>query len=293
MAKSPNWTPEELALLSEKYPYLGKCEELQKLFPNRNLSAITLKASRIGLKVINNIRIGRTNQEYLDLLENTNFVAIEEYKGSTVPIMHMCSICEYEWLVRPQQVLKIGAKCPVCSHKDRFNSLCEVDNTLHKANLIRLSDYTGSLDKLLVKHTTCSYEWWTVYSYIEQGSGCPKCNRGFGYRCSTNIPDTASLYLFKITTNTEVFLKIGITCRPIHIRLRELKSSIGLASNPRIEVLASIVNTGNRILDIEWELLHKYQRYNSTVYFDGYKELVKIEDLEEIMKDISKYGNNI
>lgn len=293
MAKSPNWTTEELKLLSENYPRLGKCKELQELFPTRNLDAITLKASRMGIKVANNIRAGRSNQEYLDLLEHTNFIAMEEYKGSTVPILHMCGICEYEWNARPQHILRVGAKCPVCSHKSRFNTLDTVDSTLLKANLTRISNYTGSLDKLLVQHNTCGYEWWTVYSYIEQGSGCPKCNRGFGFKHSVNTPDTAILYLFKVTVATEVFLKIGITCRPIHIRQRELKSSIGLDNNPVIELLTAVNNTGKIILDAEWDILTRYNKYHSSINFEGHTELLKIEDLDNIMKDIGKYGNNI
>lgn len=293
MTKSPNWTQEEITLLTQVYPELGKSNELQLLFPTRNLNAISLKASRLGLKIKRNIRAGRSNEEYLELLEKTNFIALDTYKGSTEAILHMCGDCEYEWLARPQQLLKIGAKCPICSHKSRLLSLDTVDNTLLKANLIRLSEYTGSLDKILVKHTKCDHEWWTVYSYIEQGSGCPKCNRGYGYKHSVNTPDIATLYLFKIHVGAEIFLKVGVTCRPINIRQRELKSSIGLELNPIIEVLSTISGTGKYILDIEWNLLCKYKKYTSILQFNGYTELLHIENMENIMKDINEYGNNI
>jgi hypothetical protein len=294
MSKSPNWTVEEVQLLKEIYPTLGRCNELQKLFPSRNLDAITLKASRLGLKVINNPRIGRTNFQYIELLENTNFIAMEEYRGSTTPILHMCGICEHEWLARPQQLLRIGAKCPVCSHKTRFNSVVGVDYNLSKSNLTRLSDYVGSLDKLLVKHNSCDYEWWTVYSYIQQGSGCPKCNRGFGYKHNIQLlPDLATLYLFKISVKEETFLKVGITCRPLVIRQRELISSIGIEFNPVLELLCSIQDTGKNILDIEWNLLNKYEKYRSKLRFDGYTELLQIKEIDNIMKEINNYGKNI
>lgn len=289
MAKSPNWTKEELDILIENYPKLGRCKELQELFPNRTMEGITLKASRIGLRVINNIREGRTNEEYLALLEKTNFVAMEPYKGSTVPILHMCGDCEYEWLARPQHVLRPGAKCPICSHKSRILTNERVDEVLCSTNLIRLSDYTGSLDKLLVQHSTCGYEWWTKYSYIEQGSGCPRCNRGYGtkYKNTEGIPDTASLYLFRISTEIEQFIKIGITCRPINFRQRELKSTLSKQyDNVTVELLYIVNSTGKNILEYEWSLLHRYPRYYTAKIFEGYSESLHISSETDIIKEM-------
>lgn len=296
MAKSPNWTKEEIDVLTSNYPLLGRCKELQDLFPTRTMEGISLKANRIGLRVLNNIREGRTNEEYLELLESTNFIAMEKYKGSTVPILHMCGDCEHEWLARPQHLLRLGAKCPVCSLKARFLSTDTVDATLNKVNLTRLSNYTGSLDKLLVMHNTCAHEWWTVYSYIEQGSGCPKCNRGFGYKCKDNAPDTAILYLFKIAVEAATFLKLGITCRPIKTREREIRSSIGIEKNPNISLITFVEGSSIQILDAEWGILHKYKKYTSSIKFVGNTELLNIEDMEEIMKDMKDmklYGHNI
>ena len=115
MSKHPNWTNEEKDLLTRSYPVLGKCEELAKLFPTRPLQGICLKANRMGLKVINDIRKGRTNEEYKELLLNTNFEALEPYKGSTELILHKCKGCNTEWYARPQQVLRPNAKCPECA----------------------------------------------------------------------------------------------------------------------------------------------------------------------------------
>lgn len=195
MAKSPNWTIIELALLKEKYPVLGRSKELLSLFSNRTIEGICLKANRLGLKTNINLRKRKTNEEYTDLLEKTNFIALEAYKGSTVPIMHMCGICDHEWLTRPQHVLKIGAKCPKCDENTRLATsavrLIEVAGILEASGFIPLSEYTGALDSIRLKHIHCGYEWNTVYSYIQQGSGCPKCNVGFGYITKNNFPEIA------------------------------------------------------------------------------------------------------
>lgn len=77
------WSNEEIDLLKLSYPELGKCAELQALFPNRTLTAITVKASKLGLHVKNNIRKRRTNVEYLELIKDTNFISLDSYKGYT------------------------------------------------------------------------------------------------------------------------------------------------------------------------------------------------------------------
>lgn len=293
--KSPNWSEEELQLLREKYPIFGKSKELQSIFPDRSLSAICLKASRLGLKVINNTRKKRSNEEYLSLLENTNFIALEEYKGSTVPIKHMCCICDYEWVTRPQHVLKTGSKCPICDLASRKVSINTVDTVLKNANIERLSDYTGSLSAMKVRHTVCGYSWNTKYSYIQQGSGCPICNKGFRYLDQGTLPTDAYFYVLEIILfNGEHFLKIGITSRStIDKRINEISSSIG-ENLLLIKPILIARGTGADIIKLEHKILHTFTvfKYHSKISFCGNTELKSVECSHEIL-NIVKETNNV
>jgi hypothetical protein len=285
MSASPNWTKEELDRLRDLYPKIGKCVELQEAFPLRALTAICLKASRMGYKVINNIRKGRTNAEYLDLIESTGFIPLEEYQGSTVPILHMCGICEHEWHVRPQQVLREGSKCPQCDVISRKNSLDKVDNLLSNSGFTRLSAYTGALDLIRLKHDRCGYEWDTVYSYIQQDSGCPLCNKGFGSNVNKEtLPEKATIYLLRIKTTTEYFLKIGVTSRPIKRRLSEISSRIPNIST--VLYLYSTVDTGINILKKERKILSTFDKFTSVSKFDGCSELLDISNDINLIKEI-------
>lgn len=291
MAKSPNWTETEISLLKEYYPTLGKSKELEKLFPNRTLDSICLKANRLGLKVINNIRKGRTNEEYLYLVENTNFVPLEPYKGSTVPILHMCGICDYEWLARPQHILKSLSKCPNCSYKSRFVSIEEVDRIITQSGCIRLSDYIGCYSPLKLKHIHCGNIWTTKYSYIQQGSGCPVCNKSWAYS-GINTPEKAKIYLLEITTAYAKFLKIGVTVQKINKRINELKYSIPECLE--IKEVFSIEHSGKHVLILEDKILIKSNliKYNSPYQFAGYKELLDISnDITDIIKLMSTNEN--
>jgi len=279
MSKSPNWTKEEIAILEEAYPRLGRCTQLQEVFPNRTLEGICLKASRLGLKVHSNIRKRRTNDEYLQLLESTNFISLEEYKGSTVLISHMCCICDHIWKARPQAVLRPGAKCPKCDLKARKTPTAVVDDTLGMQNITRVSEYTGALDPITVTHSECGHTWVTKYSYIQQGSGCPLCNKGFGYLNIKDICGTATLYLLEVITKNESFLKIGVTLQPLRRRIASIKSQLG-GECISISILHSIQNSPKRILELETRLLSNpnFIRYTSKLDFAGRTELLSIEN---------------
>lgn len=108
------WSDTDVAVLRASYPELGKCPELQALFPTRTLTAIIGKAYRLGLLDTNNPRKRRSEAEYLELLKDTNFISLERYRGANTHILHECKVCSHQWSVRPNSVLRKGAKCPIC-----------------------------------------------------------------------------------------------------------------------------------------------------------------------------------
>lgn len=286
MSKFPNWTKEELDLLEKEYPRLGGCVELQKLFPSRPLQGITLKANRMGFKVVNNIRKAKTNEEYLAELEKTNFVPLEPYKGSTTLILHMCGICDHEWLARPQNILRVGARCPICDIQHRKDSAySKVREVLKSANMEQVSNYTGALDKITLKHTVCGYVWDTVYSYIQQGSGCPCCNIGFGSRHSEGAPPArANIYLFKVVTSTDSFYKIGITSREVSRRAIELRARIPDIIS--LELLYEVEDSGLNIIKKERQVLMSTKGFTPDTKFEGSTELLHLTTDINIVKEI-------
>jgi len=289
MAKMRNWTDNEIILLKENYPKFGRSEKLKELFPDRTLDGICVKAAKLGLKVINNIRKGRSNEEYVSLLSKTSFISLELYKGSTAPIKHKCTICNNEWLTRPQAVLKPGAKCPVCDLKSRKHSVEYVDNILNNAGFSRLSEYTGTLNKIKLEHRVCGYVWDTRFSHIQQGSGCPLCNKGFGYLDRHNYPDIAYLYILEIILdNGEHFLKLGVSVRDVSSRIREISNALDknlILIKPKLV----LEGTGQYIINLEQKLLRDYStKYNTSHKFVGHTELKTLDFLNTIITYIEK-----
>lgn len=288
MAKQPNWSTDEIALLKEVYPYFGICDELEDFFPGRNKNAISLKANRLGIHVINNVRKGRTNKEYIELLNSTNFIPLEEYKGATNKILHKCKICGLEWTTRPQNLLRPGAKCPECDLVARKLDIEIVDNILLNKGFERLSPYEGALKPIQLKHNNCGYIWWTKYSYIQQGSGCPRCNIGFGLLPNKNI-EKASIYLLKIQCKDEIYYKIGVTVRPIKLRIKEIKSQIQ-DNKIKITIIHSYEGSGLVITQKEQKILKTYKSDTKLgTSFDGSTEILRsninIADIINIMEE--------
>lgn len=283
MARAPNWTDAELEILCAVYPQHGCTKELLEKLPGRNSTGIGIKARRLGLTILDNPRRRRSHEEYVEMLRNSNFEVLGTYSGSTTPIKHRCKICFHEWDTRPQHALREGACCPKCDYKNRCNSLEKVDLVLSAAGFERLSEYLGALDKITLRHTYCGYVWDTVYSHIQQGSGCPICNKGFGY-LAQSVPESATLYLLKIHCIDSTFLKIGVTVQPIKKRVSALKCRIGNECIS-IEILHTSTDSGKNVLQKEAHILGSFTKHTSAVKFEGYTECLDLSnDINEVIK---------
>lgn len=289
MAKSPNWTASEILILTNEYVKHGCTAELKAMLPGRSSIGISIKARKLGLKILDNPRRRISNEEYLIKLEKTNFISLEEYAGSTTPILHKCKRCNLEWNTRPQHALTVGANCPNCDISIRKNSIEKVDSVLQTAGILRIGEYTGSLDSIKVKHLACGHEWLTVYSYIQQGSGCPVCNKGFGYKVKELIPHKAKIYLLSVVTDKEQYLKIGVTVQSVSKRINSIKCSM-CDSTVSIKLLHTVEGTGKAVLKAEALILNTFTRYTTLRLFDGYTETLSvtnnIEDIKKIMNEI-------
>lgn len=128
MAKSPNWTEKEVNILKEIYPATGCDSKLLSLLPTRTAKSISIKSSRLGLKVINPWNKKLTTEEYNIKLECRNIRAISSYINDKTSINHKCNICEYEWLAKPNNIITNGSGCPKCNRSTYGNKPNSITN---------------------------------------------------------------------------------------------------------------------------------------------------------------------
>jgi hypothetical protein len=59
----------------------------------------------------------KSTEEYKQELESLNLplICLGEYIGNKYKILHRCTLCKHEWLVKPNGVLSSGNGCPICA----------------------------------------------------------------------------------------------------------------------------------------------------------------------------------
>ncbi len=147
----------------------------------------------------------KTHKKYIKEIENSNFICIETYRFSSIPINHKCKKCNYIWKVKPQYILN-NAKCPNCEQKKEFN----LDNETyqkrllsHKSNIINLEKYINMKTKILHKCNECEFEWDVKPINILKSNICPNCTKESKY--INDIKNTNFLLIEKyINMNTKV-----------------------------------------------------------------------------------------
>lgn len=126
----------------------------------------------------------KTHEQYLVELYNinANIIPIEDYKGDSVKIKHMCLVDGYIWEVAPTNLLR-GVGCPRCSKKERYTT----DSFKEKMNIINnnieiIGEYINEKTKILCRCKIDGHEWHALPSNLIKGKGCPVCNMSHGER---------------------------------------------------------------------------------------------------------------
>lgn len=107
---------------------------------------------------------------------NPDIEVLDEYKKSELPIKFKCKIDGYEWLARPNDMLR-NHGCPLCggnlkkSHEQFTEELLLIN-----PNIEILSKYKSANQNIRVRCKIDGYEWETVPNTLFYNkTGCPKC----------------------------------------------------------------------------------------------------------------------
>lgn len=105
-----------------------------------------------------------------------DYKVLGEYNKSYEKILFLHADCGYEYEVTPNVFLS-GARCPRCMGRERKTPARfreEVFNLVgYEYDVI--GDYTGSMDKVLFRHSSCGFEYYARPSQFLQNRRCPKC----------------------------------------------------------------------------------------------------------------------
>lgn len=127
-------------------------------------------------------RFYRTHDEYVCEVKNinNNIEVIDNFINTYTPILHKCSICNHQWLVRPTNIL-LGSGCPKCAQniqKTHFDYVNEL--SLLNLNIEVIGTYVNSYTPILHKCLIDNHKWLAKPTNILSGKGCPRCKESHG-----------------------------------------------------------------------------------------------------------------
>lgn len=170
---------------------------------------------------------------------------------------------------------------------NRLKTTEQYSSEILSRGIIVLDTYINDATKLVHKCKRCEHEWTSKPNNILNGSGCPICNGGFGSRYAKEgiYPKIAYIYLLKICTKEEQFLKVGITSIPTNRRIWQIKYEIG-NSLISCDIIKKIEGSGEDITILEGKILSNpcLVKYISKFKFNGHTELFNISEESKLVR---------
>ena len=124
----------------------------------------------------------KTHEEYVNELNaiNADVHVIGKYSRTHTPIMHRCTIHDYEWMASPANILK-GKGCPKCrslklrSAKSKTHEQYVKEIRQCNKNIVVLERYINNRTNILHQCLVDNHIWSAAPVNILSGSGCPAC----------------------------------------------------------------------------------------------------------------------
>ena len=113
---------------------------------------------------------------------NPNIKIIDDkYVGVDYGIKCKCLIDDYEWTPTLSSI-RGGHGCPECGQVARYDIHSAKEKLMSINPNIKILDneYKGTHEKLKCQCLIDGYIWYTLWTNLQQGSGCPKCNESKG-----------------------------------------------------------------------------------------------------------------
>ena len=120
----------------------------------------------------------REVQMSIEFLVGEEYSQNGEYTGVADKMLMRHNICGHEWWVKFRD-FQNGTRCPKCNPYAKLTNE-KVDKIIYdlvESEYSRISDYTGSNNKIKMRHNVCGYEYDVFLKNFKKGTRCQKCKR--------------------------------------------------------------------------------------------------------------------
>ena len=118
----------------------------------------------------------RTTEEFKNMVRDLvgdEYSVLGEYETTLTNIHMRHNKCGTDFYPTPARFLA-GSRCPKCRSSHQPKTEEKFISELPKGYTL-VGHYINAKTKVLVRHESCGYEWYTNPSTIIKGHGCPKC----------------------------------------------------------------------------------------------------------------------
>jgi len=100
------------------------------------------------------------------------------YSNSKSPLLCECMVCHHQWSPAYSS-LKQGSGCPDCARNIPLTQVIVEQNinNFSDGKIKVIGEYITALSPLPCQCLTCNHKWFPKYGNIQQGAGCPNCNK--------------------------------------------------------------------------------------------------------------------
>ena len=120
----------------------------------------------------------REVQMSIEFLAGEEYCKIGEYTGVEGKMLMKHNVCGHEWGVKFRD-FQNGTRCPKCNPYALMPNE-KVDKIIYDLvsdEYSRIGDYTGSNNKIKMRHNVCGYEYDILLKNFKKGTGCQQCKR--------------------------------------------------------------------------------------------------------------------
>ena len=120
----------------------------------------------------------REVQMSIEFLVGDEYSQIGEYTGVADKMLMKHNVCGHEWEVKFRD-FQNGTRCPKCNPYALMSNE-KVDKIIYDLvsdEYSRISDYTGSNNKIKMRHNVCGYEYDIFLKNFKKGTRCQQCKR--------------------------------------------------------------------------------------------------------------------
>lgn len=135
----------------------------------------------------------RSEEEFLKQLYDLvgdEYSSLGEYKGYGEKITMKHNVCGFTWDKRIVEFITGGQRCPQCygNIKKTTEEFRELVRQKVGDEYTVLEEYINIDEKIDMRHNKCGFEYpVTPYSFLHNGTRCPRCNESKGEKRITNF----------------------------------------------------------------------------------------------------------